>query len=392
VVVVDRPTFSGDTIFEVEPNEDIKTTQVLPIPGQIGGVLNAPTDVDVFRLDIKTEGLLKLTLECPDDVDLTLELLGADGKTQVKSDRGPAKTTEGVANLPVVAGSGYFMRVREFRKKGAPPRTQSATYRLTAELSGPAPEDQEKEPNEEATLGTPLALGARGFGYLGWARDRDVWNLQHLQLVSGVLNVTVEGVEGLPLKVTVVGGEEFALSRTGAAGQTVLIPNIQFVPEIPYRVEIESKRSDPAVPYILRVDAQPPNPTGELEPNDDPVRAVPLQAAAGVPSGTRSGTYGFGDRDVYRLDVTEDARLDVEVRPGPKSNPSLEVRLGEDLIPADGAKFGAPEQVSAPVAAGSTIYIIVSGVVRGDDTGYQLSYALSAPTPEPAPAPEPAPL
>ncbi len=379
VVVVERPQFTRDlpAIEETEPNQDAKQAQKMPFPGQIGGTL-AIGDVDVFRLDITAEGALKLSLECNEEVDLVLEVLDVEGRSLVRSDRGPAKTTEGVANLPVVAGAVYLLKVSDYVKKGSPARTVAANYRLVAELAGPPPGDQEKEPNNEETAATPLPVGARGFGYLGWAKDIDVWRIDGLPSDgASVLDLVIEGVEQVPLKVELKSGAELSLTRNGNAGQTLWITGLAILPNQPYYVILESKRSDPNVPYVLRADVRAATATEEREPNDDPLRALPLASTPGETAGARRGSFGFGDRDVYRLDVTEDAGLDLELVPGSRSDAVLEVRAGEQVMKQDAGKSGAVERVHLDLTAGTTVTVIASGSVRGDDRSYDLRFTLT---------------
>ncbi|MEM9193357.1 MAG: hypothetical protein AAGF12_29550, partial [Myxococcota bacterium] len=139
---------------------------------------------------------------------------------------------ERIPNFPL-AGSVYYLRVREVAIAGEPPTENiSDAYQISWDYAEVAPED-EAEVNDSLELATRLAIGETRSGYVGWAGDLDNYCLSN----NGTnLRATVSGVPGVDLVLRVVdrenhqsrkidhadigAGEESALIETGSADST----------------------------------------------------------------------------------------------------------------------------------------------------------------------------
>ena len=141
---------------EVEPNDADEVATPLPLGGTLRGKIEPEIDVDHVRLDIEKPGVLQVMLSGVDGQDLVLEVEDSGGSVIARSDRGGARTKEGIPNLGVTAGR-YTLVVREAPKKKKvtrrgrapePPPPPAAVYELTAQLVTP-PKGQEIEPDDD---------------------------------------------------------------------------------------------------------------------------------------------------------------------------------------------------------------------------------------------------
>ncbi len=154
---------------EREPNGDVAHATPLVLnggTGQLAGFL-WPGDNDVYRITGATpDSFVTVEVEGVDKVDLKLERIGADGKTQAKADDAPAG--QGELLPPAKLGDG-LVRV----SARAHDTAFDAPYRIIATVVTPAP-DEEREPNDNAATATPWLPGATAMhGRLAPRGDED---------------------------------------------------------------------------------------------------------------------------------------------------------------------------------------------------------------------------
>ncbi len=398
-VVVVQQTQTGVTFAdEVEPNNEPDQAGPLPLPGGIHGVLDDQDDVDRYQLKVEQAGWLNVSLSGIDGVDLVLELDDAAGKLLAKSDRGPARTPEGLPNYPVQPGT-YSLAVSEFHKKRRKRKARtgpSPTYDLVARLDTDEPAaNQEREPNEEPTQAMELLLGVDGFGYVGWNGDVDLWRYSFDNFGEDYsFDVDVTGVEGVRLSVDVLDdNSDPVVSRNGDKGKAVAIRNLQRKSgNDHYYVRVGGRSSNPLERYSIRLTSRLMDLDEEREPNDDQKSAQALRDDPKEVEGTRKGYLGPGDHDWYRLPAGTSAAL-VTV--------SVEAPVGVDVTlaahGADGALIGESnggaagereELDNVSVAAGKDLYFEITGTGSADGgEPYTLRWRV-APTAA-APAPDP---
>ncbi len=397
-VVVVQQTETGVTFAdEAEPNDQPDQAGQLALPGGIHGALDGADDVDRYQLKVDQSGWLNVSLSGIDGVNLVLELGDAKGATLAKSDRGPAKTAEGLPNYPVEPGS-YLLTVSEFHKKSRKPRTgTSPTYDLVARLeSDPPPANQEREPDEEVTHAMELLLGVNGFGYVGWNGDVDLWRYSFDNFGDDYsFDVNVTAVGGVRLSVEVLDdNSDPVVSRSGDKGKPVTIRNLQRKPgNDHYYVRIGGRSSNPLERYSLRLTSRLMDLDEEREPNDDQQSAQALRDDPKEVEGTRKGYLGPGDHDWYRLPAgTSAALVTVTVEPPVGIDVTLAAHGADGALlgESNAGAAGEREELDAvPVAAGKDLYVEVSGQGAADSTEpYTLKWRVAPTTAAPtAPVP-----
>ncbi|MBL4635262.1 MAG: hypothetical protein JKY56_15460 [Kofleriaceae bacterium] len=313
------------------------------------GTLDGYLDVDVFGLRAAEEGMLFVKLEGAADADLRLELQGPEGKTLAYSDRGPAKTSEGIGGFWVDVGD-YRVVVSEFTKRKAKKNKagrqgESAVYTLTAQIKEVA-EDYEVEPNKSLEGAMEIPTDAERFGYLGWKNDADLWRLPVIaqEGEDGALAIELSGLPSVRTKLAILDaqGKELLEVRSSKGNETAIrnfVPNegAEF-----YLVRIHAKRSNPETPYALRIRSEVRPPGREAEPNNDLQTATPLPESGGSLV-LGSGELSQGDLDFFEVPSATENRI-LEVR--------LEGRSGMDFTLAVIAESGAVLATSADAPVG----------------------------------------
>jgi hypothetical protein len=432
VEMVDGPGAGVEmqAVDEKEPNGTPAEAGALAVGGAVVGALDGETDVDVYKVTVGHAGLLKAGLDGIDKVDLMLELRNAAGEVLARSDRGPAKITEGIPNFPVAKGD-YYLAVSEFvkpRKKAKPAKPKSTKgkkaaapappveaapagpdpdarqglsppYRLSVEIALPVPvkiavNADEPEPNDDAGGAHEVLLGDTFRGYIGWGGDVDVWKLSLEGFTAEYsLDVDVGGVEGLALTIEILDGSGGSLiKRTGTKGGAVAIRNL--VPEVGpsaagaagggyYYAKVTADRSNPSATYSFKTSTRLLEPEEEIEPNDDAASATEMRDATRPYTGVRRGFASAGDVDCYLLEASsEDMVLDITVDPPAAFDAVIEAAIvgGASLAEVDGGKAGQREAVSGlRVPKGKSVLVTLKGKGKGagEAAPYQLSWALS---------------
>lgn len=415
VVVIEQPTegggMTGPLAREVEPNDQRDQAAALTLPGGWSGGLARADDIDFYKIEAGPARAIALRLTGPaadeGGVDLVLELFDADGKPVARSDRGPAGTLEGLPNAPLAARAVHYVAVSQLVKKGgkkkkdkkpaadepAPP----AAYQLTAELVRPGAEE-EAEPNEKPDSAGQALLSEEKTGYLGWAKDQDLWKLSLAGFGGGFgLDVAVDGLDGVALSVDILTPDGRVLvARKGEKDRALLVRGI--LPELGaqfYLARISGSRSNPEQTYRLRPTSRSLGDADEAEPNDDIDRAIVAGTlGAGLPPpasrpshahapGERRGFLDGGDTDVYKFEAgSEPLFLSVSVEAPASTDIVLRVLgpSGAEVARADGGKAGQREELSAlTVERGEVRYVAVTGTALGDEgDGYVLRWSSAA--------------
>jgi hypothetical protein len=411
VVVIDQTAGGAPIVAEKEPNDDPAAGQLLSPPGGVKGAIDKAGDVDVYSVEIAQAGVLSVKLSALADADLTLEITDAAGARLVISDNGPKNTAEGVPNWVAQPGA-YRVIVREFVKKPAKAQKKakakapdagpasdarqapSAAYTIEAQL-GPMPAaDEELEPNESAAFARELPLPGSARGFVGWRKDRDVWQVRLADVREDeALNIDVDGVAEVALRVAVLDGTEAVLlERQGRAGEAVQVKNVAVRAGEPhYYVAVSATgRANFDEKYEVRATVAPLELDEETEPNDDVKRAGLL---ADVPSdtGTRVGYLARGDTDVYKLEAAAAPRelhLTVEPPSGVDVVLSVVDEAGAPIAPSvDGGGAGAVERLGGVIgAANQAVFVKLTGKAGEGGERYRLRWS-AAPVPEATPVP-----
>lgn len=391
---------AGAAHDELEPNDGDDVATPLAVGATARGRIDPDADVDHYRIEVTEPGELAIELSGVEGVDLVLELEDAADAVIARSDRGAARIREGLPNVGVTPGR-YTAVVRA--KKRPPPRKPRRTrgkvappdagvapgpapaYELTVRMA-PSVTGAEREPDDDRGTSSELIVGDTATGFVGWAGDADVWKLSVETLSeNNAIDVEVSAVEGVGLAVEVVDGVGQVLAtRKAPRGAPLALRGL--LPVVPpgappfHYLTIRGDRSNPEIPYQLRVVGKVPGPDAEIEPNDAPDRAMAVPADRMVVR----ATWTPGDVDCFVLAADEVARtIEVTVDTPPDTDLSAELLVDGKVI-ASGAHpgKGAAERVAGPVPVGAQPVIRI----RGTDGSGEGAYALQI-REGPAPAP-----
>jgi hypothetical protein len=330
---------------EIEPNDADEVATPLPLGGTLRGKIEPETDVDHIRLDIDKPGVLAVMLSGVDSQDLVLEVEDSGGTVVARSDRGGARTKEGIPNLGVTAGR-YTLVVRQAPKKKVvkrgraqePPPPPPPVYELTAQLVTP-PKGQETEPDDDRGTANDLIVADTVTGFIGWNGDADVWKLSVEALSEkNAIDVDVTAIEGVALELEVADAlGQPLVTRKGVRGAPLAIRGLlPVVPQggAPYHyITVRGAPSNPETAYNLQVTAHVVGTDAEIEPDDSPEKPYAIPADRTIVH----GTWTPGDVDCYALAVGDQPRT-TEVTVDPAGDLALTVDVLVDGKPALDAK------------------------------------------------------
>ncbi|HEU0031670.1 MAG TPA: hypothetical protein VFQ53_13615 [Kofleriaceae bacterium] len=385
----------GGKSDEVEPNDGEDVAMPLALGAQIHGRIDpADSDADFFRIDVAQAGALAIEVSAVDGTDLTLELHDSAGAVVAKSDRGGAKTKEGIPNWGVTPGR-YIAVVRGKKppaakkpKRGAPAPAPTTTapvlpYDITATVAPPAP-NAEREPDDDRGTANDLIAGDPVTGYLGWTNDTDVWKLS-LEAISAknTLDLELSPVEGVVITAELSDGVGTVLAtRKAPKGAGLVLRNLmpQLPPNAPpfHYLTIKGTPSNPESAYTLRVTAKNPEADGELEPNDtlDKPMAFPVDRTV------VHAHWSPGDVDCFAIAPDPAARTVEAIIETPASaDLSAELYVDGKLAGKSEAKGkGTVEKVSANVPANGKAIVKVRGTDAGGEGAYDVKLVEGAPS------------
>jgi hypothetical protein len=390
---------AGET-DEVEPNNTPDVASALALGGSVRGRIEPDDDVDTYRIDVAEAGALDAQLTATDGVDLAIEVEDAAGAVIVRSDRGGAKTVEGVPNLGVSPGR-YTINVRKIPPKvKKPPRGRKAppppeppppgsapVYHLTAQVK-PFPPNAEREPDDDRGTANDLIAGAPATGYIGWTGDADVWKLSLEALsANNLIDIELGAIDGVALQLEVSDGVgQPLLSRKGGKNTKLVVRNLapqvpQGAPPFHYLTIRAVDKSNPETPYQLTVTGGNRELDAELEPDDSADKAMPFPTERTLVK----GRWSPGDVDYYALQPDDTARtLEVVVAPIEEASLSVELIVDGKSV-AEGKKpgKGTEQRISGAVPPGARAVIRVRGSDSSPETEYRLTVNDGAPAPPP---------
>jgi hypothetical protein len=334
---------------------------------------------------------LAVELSPSEGLATVLELRTAAGAV-LGSSTGAAGAHHGLPNISVRPGERYLIAVRLDRpRKNAPPVAPGpATYVLAVRETSLGAGD-EREPNDTLENATPLGpahAAPEMAGYFGTGGDRDFYRVpigeaSEATLVSVFLTppssitaslavfdragTRLQGVRGHP-------GERLVLRNLSPAALSPAAPD--GAPGFFYVAAQTEAGADLEHRYVLGIRSEP-SPETEREPDDQPVRATPINP------GISSGHLGPGDVDFFRCEVAAGAEIAAQVSPPKKVDVVIELLLPGAVKPqrADAARRGQSERLTARATAAGPALIRVQGRRPTDydnDEPYSLTVELRA--------------
>jgi hypothetical protein len=359
----------GPNADEIEPNDGDEVATPMSVGGTARGKIEPEADADYYHLKLDKPGVLAVALSAVDGMDLSLELADASGVTLAKSDRGGARSKEGLPNVGVPAGR-YTLIVKQVKKKtakpakakkGAPaPAPEPATpavvpvYELSAQLIDVA-KGSEREPDDDRGTANDLIVADNATGYVGWVGDRDVWKLSVETLSDkNLLDVHVSAIEGIALELEISDGlgQPLATRKAPKGAPLVmrgLMPNVpQGAPPFHY-LTVRADKSNPETAYTLHATARMAGTDEEVEPNDlvDKPYTMPTDRTV------VHATWSPGDIDCFALAPAGTARqIDVSVDTPAEINLDIELLAdGKSVALANKGGKGVVEKLTGVVPA-----------------------------------------
>lgn len=382
VEVIDEPQLAdaghgpGPNSDEIEPNDGEEVATPLALGGTARGKIDPDSDVDFYRVELDRPGVLQVVLTGVDDMDLVLELTDDAGNTLARSDRGGARTKEGLPNVGLTRGS-YMVVVKQLKHK--PPRKRGRkrakepeppavvpVYELTAQLIDPG-KGGEREPDDDRGTANDLIIGDNATGFVGWSGDEDVWKLSVETLSDkNLLDVELSAIEGVALELSIADGlgRPLATRKAPRGAPVSLVGVMPIVPPggSPYHyLTVRADRSNPETAYTLHASARLAGLDEEIEPNDDPDKPYMMPVDRTIVH----AAWAPGDVDCFGLAPAGTARqIDVSVATPAELNLDVELLIdGKPVAVADKGGKGVTEKVTGLAPASTRPVICVRNPV-----------------------------
>lgn len=331
---------------EAEPNDNWKLANRADVDDCCTGRMGSDRDQDFFVYSFdesRTDQLHTLRLEADAEQAMVLCLLDARGQ-QIQCRQGTGGVT--MADLLLQPGD-YGVRVQSFGSG------EGTEYRVAFVPSGTPDHGQEAEPNDTPQYASVTPANHRIRGAFDGQEDVDYYKfiipgeaqLWRFQVIGdGMSHVEYHDATG----------NRGQLRRVSPNQRRVTLDNQFLLPGTHY-VSVHGRE---AGEYTLLARALgPPDPNGEMEPNDDLSRMQPLRFGQ-----TRTGLLSDpGDVDMYRFYLADWDHIEITASPPPDGQ--LKVTLASNRSHPQPLRETSRMGIEGPV--------VLSGVFPPGD--YQLS-------------------
>ena len=310
---------------EAEPNDRWALANQTGDEACCTGRMGSRTDKDFFRYDLSeadTDMLQSLVLETAPDQELEMCLLD-EGGANIQCRKG--KGTVSMNDLLLIAGS-YGVRVAG--------RTEGVEYRIAFEPAGPIEPGREWEPNDKIDYAVSTPENNRIKGSFDGRNDTDFYRfviedepqLWRVQAVGqNIRSIEYrDRIGGLSQRIEAASGQ-----------RRVSLENLFLLPGTHYF----SVNGRAAGDYtLLARPLGPPDPNGELEPNDDESRMQTLRVGQ-----VRTGLLNNpNDVDLYKFHLAGWDHIRLQVAP------PVDGKLTADLS-HDGMRVGTARRTDGEI-------------------------------------------
>jgi len=382
----------GAKTEEIEPNDGDDVATPIALGATARGKIDPDTDTDHYRIEVQAAGVLSVMVDPGETLDVTLDIEDASGNVIARSDRGAARVREGVPNLAVTPGRYYA--VVAAKKPPPPPHKRGhkapdpvkgigGPYEITVAVAQPTG-SVEREPDEDRGQANEVIIGDTVTGYIGWSGDSDVWKVSVETLsAKNTVDIELSAVEGVTLSVDILDGVGAPITtRKGPKGGGPLVIR-GFVAQVPQSAPpylylvVKGDKSNPETAYQLRVSGKVMQADAELEPNDTPEKAMPLDRTQ------LNAHWSTGDVDCFAIAAEENARtLEASIDTPKDLDLAIDLLVdGKVIAKSDHPGKGAAERVSGAVPAGAHAVIRVRGSEAAGDGPYELKIVEGAAAP-----------
>jgi hypothetical protein len=194
---------------EHEPNDSSLQSTVLGFGTAAQGRISSPRDVDWFKVDVATPGMLTFDLSVPTNKDYDLELYGPDA-LYIKGSYGDTSLPENITCNATIAGT-YYVRVYGY-PVGSGSFSPTDSYSLTTNLTSGAitmtasPQSTSVPWGSSATFSATATCGTNSSLTYQWMRDTVD--------IPGATNATYS----TPPTTLAQDGDKFSVRVTGEFG------------------------------------------------------------------------------------------------------------------------------------------------------------------------------
>lgn len=353
---------------ETEPNDHFTQASPLRSGRSAAGTLASASDVDVYRLEVRTPGqVLDVHVTGIRQADFILRVLDSDRRELKRFDETSAGGDERALDLGVEPGP-YFVVLSN---KNPSLAGQDQAYRMTATL-GPG-RGREREPNDRALLANPLKPGSgilRGHYFPSrnllsedGAAEED-WYLVDVEREGRyLLNIDLSEVPGVDPVLELYDLNAYMIKTVdaGGAGEPEVLRGFGVTGPMKVHLRVRTKgiAQNGAVPYELLTELVPYRGLREFEPNDQRLDATPFDGDS------IEGTIApAGDTDWYRISAKAEAKRILTANLGGLVGMDLRMSVTDDLgrpmIEIDDAGKERPEVLTGAGVAGGDYYLVVS--------------------------------
>ena len=354
---------------EIEPNDSYQQATPLKPGNTITGTISNPKDVDWYRLEVKTEGVLSAKLGGIRDIDFVISALDKDRRELVRIDETTVGGDEQMLNLGVSPGVYYLV----VSNKNPTANNPTQEYQLVTKLEPSA--GRERQPNFTALTAQPVEAGGVVRGWYWPTRnllsdDTSFAGIDHWFSVDVqkqglfLLNVDVSEVAKVDpiLEVYDTNGYKLTTVDQGGIGESESLRNFGVRGPAKYILRLRSKfdnAGNPDVPFDLMTELLPYQGRTEFEPNNQRADATPFELES------IQGTIApAGDVDWYKVTIATDAKylLRAELSGVPAMDLTLTLKdaLGNDLLLVDNGGKEQPEVLTGYGVTKGDYYLVVA--------------------------------
>jgi len=337
---------------ETEPNDKWQTANRVDLDQALTGKFQRKGDTDFFLFELTPESAeqrLLLEAAVAGGRVLTFCLLNHRGEElQCRSGTGPVR----LEDISLHPGQ-YGLSLGRGQ--------EGMEYSVTLAAAGPHEPGVEAEPNDSVALATGMPANQRIKGRIDKA-DTDFFRI----VVEGEpqlwrFQAVGDGVHEVAYHDG--SGRETQKIRAQAKQRRITLDNLFLMPGVHY-VAV-SGREDGEYTLLTRP-LGPPDPNGELEPNDDSTRMLPLGVGQ-VRTGLLSDP---ADRDNYRFHLAHHDHIRVTMRPPADGAIKAQLYWDGQKIREAGAPDGQPLVIQGLFPPGDYRLELISG--RPSEAEYQL--------------------
>lgn len=316
---------------EFEPNDTIEQAQVLEgkvlgyYSNAIAHITNGQKEPerDYYLIPILEESkqLLEVRLSAVAGIDPVLRLMDKNGKVLRQVDERGLNQGEIIPSYGLTGKGQVYLSVTAKDQQ----TQMNEHYELEAKVTQ-YENRYEFEPNdsfEDATLLTETSTR----GEFSGSSDQDYFVLQNIE--DRIIDFSIEArpAENNDIKLTLLSaaGSEINVYADGKAGEPEAISLWRLQPQQKFFLKLESEKTGNSenMPYLLYMTQSTAADGHEVEPNNQPVDAMPISEGA---------TIGYinpaTDVDTYYFETEEDKSYTLKLEPFSRCIPSI--RIGDN--------------------------------------------------------------